>query len=65
MWHIQPEESSRRVSRGVKFGCKRKTIPEQIDHARARIERGKRCEDVAALFKVERATLYQVLSNEP
>jgi len=53
------------VSRGVKFGCKRKTIPEQIDHARARIERGKRCEDVAALFKVERATLYQVLSNEP
>jgi DNA-binding phage protein len=49
----------------VKFGCKRKATPEQIDHARAQIERGRRREDVAALFKVDRATLYWALSNEP
>src|SRR3984957_7566691 len=35
--------------RGVKFGRKPKLSPEQIDHAREQIEKGKRREDVAAL----------------
>src|ERR1039458_3510120 len=42
--------------RGVKFGRKRKLSPEQIEHAREQIEKGKRHEDVAALLNVNRTT---------
>src|ERR1700726_4040165 len=47
--------------RGVKFGRKPKLTPQQIDHARKLIEGGQRNEDVAALFKVNRVTLYRAL----
>ena len=49
-------------SRGVKFGRKPKLTRQQIDHARKLIEDGQRREDVAALFKVDRATLYRALA---
>jgi DNA invertase Pin-like site-specific DNA recombinase len=48
--------------RGVKFGRKRKLSPEQIEHAREQIEKGKRHEDVAALLNVNRTTLYRALA---
>jgi DNA invertase Pin-like site-specific DNA recombinase len=48
-------------SRGVKFGRKRKLQPAQIAHARKQIEQGQRHEDVAALFNVNRSTLYRAL----
>jgi len=51
--------------RGVKFGRKRKLTEVQIAHARKQIDAGQRREDVAALFKVDRTTLYRVLSNSP
>jgi DNA invertase Pin-like site-specific DNA recombinase len=47
--------------RGVKFGRKPKLSPEQIEHAREQIEKGKRREDAAALLNVDRATLYRAL----
>ena len=47
--------------RGVKFGRKPKLTPQQIAHARKLIEGGQRREDVAALFKVNRITLYRAL----
>jgi DNA invertase Pin-like site-specific DNA recombinase len=43
--------------RGVKFGRKPKLSPEQIEHAREQIDKGKRREDVAALLNVDRSTL--------
>jgi DNA invertase Pin-like site-specific DNA recombinase len=48
--------------RGVKFGRKPKLTRQQIDHARKLIDDGQRREDVAALFKVDRATLYRALN---
>jgi DNA invertase Pin-like site-specific DNA recombinase len=48
-------------TRGVKFGRKRKLQPAQIAHARKQIEQGQRQEDVAALFGVNRSTLYRAL----
>jgi DNA invertase Pin-like site-specific DNA recombinase len=50
--------------RGVKFGRKPKLTPQQIDHARRLIENGEDRQQVAALFKVNRTTLYRVL-REP
>jgi len=47
--------------RGVKFGRKRKLQPAQVAHARKQIEQGQRQEDVAALFNVNRSTLYRAL----
>jgi DNA invertase Pin-like site-specific DNA recombinase len=47
--------------RGVKFGRKPKLTPQQIAHAQKLIEGGQRREDVAALFKVNRVTLYRAL----
>ena len=47
--------------RGVKFGRKPKLTPQQIDHARKLIDDGERREDVAALFNVDRTTLYRAL----
>ena len=47
--------------RGVKFGRKPKLTPQQIAHAQKLIEGGQRNEDVAALFKVNRVTLYRAL----
>lgn len=49
-------------ARGVKFGRKPKLSPQQIAHARRLIEQGERREDVAALFKVGRKTLYRALA---
>jgi DNA invertase Pin-like site-specific DNA recombinase len=49
--------------RGVKFGRKPKLTRQQIDHARKLIDDGQRREDVAALFKVDRATLYRALAG--
>jgi DNA invertase Pin-like site-specific DNA recombinase len=48
-------------SRGVQFGRKPKLTPQQISHARKQIEQGQRQEDVAALFGVNRSTLYWAL----
>jgi DNA invertase Pin-like site-specific DNA recombinase len=48
-------------ARGVKFGRKRKLQPAQVAHARKQIEKGQRQEDVAALFNVNRSTLYRAL----
>ena len=48
--------------RGVKFGRKRKLIPQQLDHARELIEKGAHDrQDIAALFKVSRTTLLSVI----
>src|SRR6202049_652847 len=47
--------------RGVKFGRKPKLTPQQIAHARTLLDAGERREDVAALFKVNRVTLYRAL----
>jgi DNA invertase Pin-like site-specific DNA recombinase len=49
--------------RGVKFGRKRKLQPAQIAHARKQIDQGQRQEDVAALFNVNRSTLYRALAG--
>ena len=49
--------------RGVKFGCKTKLSPEQVEHAREQIDKGKRREDVAALLNVDRTTLYRALAG--
>ena len=48
--------------RGVKFGRKPKLSPQQISHARKLIDEGERREDVAALFNVDRTTLYRALA---
>jgi len=48
--------------RGVKFGRKPKLTEAQIAHARKQIDAGQRREDVAALFKVDRTTLYRALA---
>jgi DNA invertase Pin-like site-specific DNA recombinase len=48
-------------ARGVKFGRKRKLQPTQVAHARKQIEQGQRHEEVAALFNVNRSTLYRAL----
>ena len=50
-------------TRGVKFGRKRKLQPAQIAHAQKQIEKGQRQEDVAALFNVNRSTLYRALAR--
>jgi DNA-binding phage protein len=47
---------------GMKFGCKPKLTPQQITHARKQIDKGKRREDVAALLRVNRTTLYRALA---
>jgi DNA invertase Pin-like site-specific DNA recombinase len=49
--------------RGVKFGRKPKLSPEQIEHARDQIQKGKRREEVAALLNVDRTTLYRALAG--
>ena len=46
---------------GMKFGCKPKPTPQQIEHTREQIDKGKHREDVAALLNVDRTMLYQVL----
>src|SRR5271166_5413182 len=48
--------------RGVKFGRKSKLTRQQIDHARKLIEKGEDRGEVAALFKVNRSTLYRALA---
>jgi DNA invertase Pin-like site-specific DNA recombinase len=49
--------------RGVKFGRKRKLTPQQLDHARALIEKGEHDrQGIADLFKVSRTTLYRALA---
>jgi DNA invertase Pin-like site-specific DNA recombinase len=49
--------------RGVKFGRKRKLTPQQIGHARKLLSQEEPLgpDEVAALFKVSRATLYRAL----
>ena len=48
-------------ARGVKFGRKRKLQPAQVAHARKQIDQGQSHGDVAALFNVNRSTLYRAL----
>ena len=50
--------------RGVKFGRKPKLSPQQIGHARELLDWKKppSREEVAALFKVDRSTLYRALT---
>jgi DNA invertase Pin-like site-specific DNA recombinase len=48
--------------RGVKFGRKRKLTPQQLEHARELLEQNQPHHHVAALFKVDRATLYRALA---
>jgi len=50
-------------ARGVRPEPKRKLTQQQIDVARQEIEKGKRREDVADLFKVGRVTLYRALAE--
>lgn len=50
--------------RGVKFGRKPALTPAQIAHARELIEAGKRVDDVAALLKVGRSSVYRALLRE-
>jgi len=49
--------------RGVKFGRKPKLSPAQVAKARKLIEHGERVEDVAALWNVDRSTLYRALDG--
>jgi DNA invertase Pin-like site-specific DNA recombinase len=49
--------------RGVQFGRKRKLTAQQLDHARALIEKGEHDrQGIAELFKVSRTTLYRALA---
>ena len=48
--------------RGVKFGRKPKLTAQQIARAHKLIEEGQHRENVAALFKVSRVTLYRALA---
>ncbi len=50
--------------RGVKFGRKPKLTAQQIAYAQKLIEDGQRREDVAALFKISRVTLYRTLAEK-
>jgi DNA invertase Pin-like site-specific DNA recombinase len=47
-------------ARGVKFGRKPKLTPQQSKYARELRAQGKRAEDIAALFKVGRSTIYRL-----
>jgi DNA invertase Pin-like site-specific DNA recombinase len=47
--------------RGVRFGRKHKLSKQQLDHARKLLNAGQRSDEVAALFKVHRTTLYRAL----
>jgi DNA invertase Pin-like site-specific DNA recombinase len=50
--------------RGVKFGRKVKLTPAQIAHARKQIDSGaQRMQDMAALLKVDRTTLWRALKD--
>jgi DNA invertase Pin-like site-specific DNA recombinase len=48
---------------GMKFGRKPRLSPEQVEHAREQIDKGKRREDVAALLNVDSTTLYRALTG--
>jgi DNA invertase Pin-like site-specific DNA recombinase len=48
--------------RGVKFGPKVKLTPAHVAEARKKLEGGQRAGDVAAFYRVSRATLYRALS---
>jgi DNA invertase Pin-like site-specific DNA recombinase len=48
--------------RGVKFGRKPSLSPEQIEHARDLRDQGKRPDDIGALLKCSRATVYRALT---
>jgi DNA invertase Pin-like site-specific DNA recombinase len=49
--------------RGVKFGRKPKLTPEQLNHARALIDKGDHVrQGIADLFNVSSTTLYRALS---
>ena len=50
-------------ARGVRPGPKPKLSRQEIEHARKLVEDGQRREDVAALFKVGRVTLYRALGQ--
>lgn len=50
-------------ARGVKLGRKSVLSREQVQHARALYEQGKKADDIADLLKCSRATLYRVLST--
>lgn len=45
----------------MKFGRKPKLSPEQVEHARDQIERGKTMQEIAALLKVGRTILWRAL----
>ena len=49
--------------RGVKFGRTLKLSPSQITHAREQIEKGRSVDEVAALLRVGRSTLYRAFER--
>jgi len=49
-------------ARGVKFGRNAKLSPEQIEHAREQIDKGKHRKDGGALLNVHCSTLYSALN---
>jgi hypothetical protein len=49
----------------VKFGRKPKLSPAQVAKAQKLIYQGERVEDVAALWNVDRSTLYRALGARP
>jgi DNA invertase Pin-like site-specific DNA recombinase len=49
-------------NRGVKFGRKPKLTLQQIEHARALIDKGEGRQHVADLFSVDRVTLCRALA---
>ena len=49
--------------RGVRFGRTPKLTPTQITHAREQIEKGKSVDEVAALLRVGRSTLYRAFER--
>jgi DNA invertase Pin-like site-specific DNA recombinase len=46
----------------VKFGRKPTLSPEQIEHARDLRDKGRHPDDIAALLKCSRATVYRALA---
>ena len=52
-----------RTRAGVKFGRTLKLSPSQITHAREQIEKGRSVDEVAALLRVGRSTLYRAFER--
>jgi len=49
--------------KGVKFGRKKALSEDQCNHAKALVEEGQPVREVAALFRVNRMTIYRELAR--